>query len=148
MDDKYIDEETFLFIYQNVCKHNDIQYTDGDIHNPDISGDNYKIIYMINKVVYDICILTNRYSFPIDLKYLVIDMVNDDFNMINNPGSSSSAEQGIKSMSEAGRSVTFGATDSWQAKYKALLDQQLQDRLNQINKFKLLYKVECPYGKN
>ena len=148
MDDKYIDEETFLFIYRNVCKQNDIQYSNADIHDPDIANENYTIIYMINKVVYDICIITNRNSFPVDLKYLVVDMVNDDYTTINSPSSSSNAEQGIKSMSEAGRSVTFGATDSWQKKYDLLLQQQLQDRMNQINKFKLLYKVECPYGKN
>lgn len=147
MDNTYIDEETFLFIYQNVCKQNDINYTDDDIHNHDIGGENYKIIYMINKVVADICIITNRFHFPVELKYLVVDMVNDDYTVIS-PSSSSSAEQGIKSMSEAGRSVTFGATDSWQKKYQLLLEQQLKDRQNQINKFKLLYKVECPYGKN
>lgn len=147
MDSSIIDEETFLFIYSNVCKFNSIQYTDNDIHNPSITGDNYIIIYLINKLVQQIVIMTNRNQFPKDLKYLAVDLVENSFSVIKSENDPS-VNQNINSMSEAGRSVSFGATVSWQAKYNSLLEQQMKTNESLINKYKLLYKVRCPYGEN
>ena len=147
MDSSIIDEETFLFIYKNVCIFNNIEYTDEDITDPDIQGDNYMIIYLINKVCKEIVIKTNRNQFPKDLKYLVADLVNNAFGAIK-ADSDPSTNQNINSMSEAGRSVSFGATDSWKTKYQMLLDQQMKTNETLINKYKLLYKVECPYGES
>ena len=147
MDSSIIDEETFLFIYKNVCIFNNVEYTDEDITDPDIQGDNYMIIYLINKVCKEIVIKTNRNQFPKDLKYLVTDLVNNAFSAIK-ADHDPSTNQNINSMSEAGRSVSFGATDSWKTKYQMLLDQQMKTNETLINKYKLLYKVECPYGES
>lgn len=147
MDESIIDQETFLFIYKNVCIFNNITYQDSDITNPDVTGENYKIIYLINKVVRQIVIMTNRVKFPADLKYLVVDMVQNTYSVITAEGDPST-NQNIASMSEAGRSVSFGATDSWKAKYNALLNQEITANNTLINKYKLLYKVECPYEQN
>lgn len=147
MDKNIIDEETFLFIYKSICTFNNITYTDDDITDPDISGVNYQIIYIINKMVQKIVNLTNRSQFPEPLKYLVVDLVINDYMLITKEAEPST-NQNINSMSEAGRSVSFGATQTWQTKYNMLLEQNMQDNQSQINKFKLLYKVECPYGKN
>lgn len=147
MDNSIIDEETFLFIYKNVCIFNNIEYQDGDIINPDIDGVNYRIIYIINKLVREIVILTNRNTFPTDLKYLAVDLVNNAYSVIANE-SNPDTNQNINSMSEAGRSVSFGATQTWQMKYQMLLEQQLKAVEVLINKYKLLYKVECPYAKS
>ena len=147
MDANIIDQETFLFIYKNVCIFNNIPYQDTDITNPNITGNNYKIIYLINKAVQQIVILTNRFRFPSDLKYLVCDIVNNGYEIISKEGNPET-NQNIASMSEAGRSISFGATATWQAKYNRLLDQQMNDNNTLINKYKLLYKVECPYGEN
>ena len=147
MDSKIIDEETFLFIYKNVCIFNNIPYTNDDIDNPDISGDNYKVIYLINKTAQQIVILTNRNQFPTDLKYLVVDLVNNAYGVISADADPSSV-QGITSMSEAGRSISYGASQSWQSKYNMLLEQQMKTNESLINKYKLLYKVGCPYGES
>lgn len=147
MDSSIIDQETFLFIYKNVCIFNNINYTDADIVNPNVSGVNYQIIYLINKLVREIVILTNRTMFPTDLKYLAVDLVNDSYGVISHE-SNPETNQNINSMSEAGRSVSFGATQTWQTKYNMLLQNQMKGNENLINKYKLLYKVECPYGEN
>jgi len=147
MDESIIDQETFLFIYENVCIFNNIPYSDTDIEDDNITGENYKIIYLINKMVQEIVNLTNRHKFPEPLKYLVVDLVTNDYMVIKNE-QTPDTNQNITSMSEAGRSISFGATSTWQTKYNKLLEQQMNDNIAQINKFKLLYKVECPYGKN
>ena len=147
MDKSITDEETFLFIYKNVCLENNIPYTDEDITDDNITGENYKIIYLINKMLMKIVILTNRQIFPKELKYLVVEMVNEDYSIIKSD-TDPEYNQGIQSMSEAGRSVSFGSSDTWKAKYNLLMTQQLKDREQQINKFKLLYKVGCPYAKD
>lgn len=147
MDTNIIDEETFLFIYKNVCIFNNIDWDPQDVTDDDIEGDKYIIIYLINKICQEIVIKTNRNQFPKDLKYLVIDLVNNAFGVIK-ADHDPSTNQNINSMSEAGRSVSFGATDSWKTKYQMLLDQQMKTNETLINKYKLLYKVECPYGEN
>lgn len=146
MDANIIDEETYLFIYKNICIFNNIPYQDSDITNPDITGENYKIIYLINKLVQQIVIMTNRNTFPTDLKYLVIDLVENAYSVIKSDTDPSSVTQNITSMSEAGRSVSFGATAMWQTKYNLLMEQQLKTNETLINKYKLLYKVRCPYA--
>ena len=149
MDKSIIDEETFLFIYKNVCIMNDIPFDALDLTDNDIymSTENYKIIFLINKVVSSICIKTNRNQFPKDLKYLVVDLVNNSYNFIN-AENEPSTNQNINSMSEAGRSVSFGATDTWKTKYNSVLEQQIKENETLINKYKLLYKVVCPYAKD
>lgn len=147
MDKNIIDEETFLFIYKSICTFNNIAYDESDITDEDIDGEQYKIIYLINKMVQKIVNLTNRSQFPEPLKYLVVDLVINDYMLITREAEPST-NQNINSMSEAGRSVSFGATDTWKTKYNMLLEQNIKDNQSQINKFKLLYKVECPYGKD
>ena len=147
MDETIINQETFLFIYKNVCIFNNIEYQDSDITNPNITGENYKIIYLINKTVQRIVILTNRDYFPTDLKYLVVDLVNDAYGIIKTD-TDPSINQNITSMSEAGRSISLGATQTWQTKYNMLLEEQMKANDNLINKYKLLYKVRCPYAES
>ena len=84
-----------------------------------------------------IVILTNRNQFPRDLRYLVVDLVNNAYGVIKSD-SDPSTNQNVTSMSEAGRSVSFGATDTWKTKYNMLLEQQMKANDALINKYKLL----------
>ena len=130
MDNKIIDNQTYQFILQNV-----------KLLNTNISDNLAE--FFINKAITEIVIKTNRNKFPNDLKYLVVDMVND-FYMENKTISDVSNNQVIQSMSEDGRSVNFGLDDLSKMKLQAFIQQKLKDNETLINRYKLLYKVRCP----
>ena len=92
----------------------------------------------IKAICTNILIKTNRRKFPPDLKYVAIDLVRDKFSLTDADNPDLNA---IKSMSEAGRSVTFGATDVIKARLELLAEKQITDNEKLINKFKLLYKT-------
>lgn len=143
-----LDKDIFEFIYNNLIILNNISIpTDSSTdeekqryqHTKDI------LTYMINKICNDITIMTNRYKFPNDLKYLVVDLVNNSYELYkSDTGTGTNGTEAIKSMSENGRSVNFGTTDTWKIKYDLLVNNQLSTNEKLINKYKLLYKVRCP----
>lgn len=113
----------------------------------DISKDNLLILY-IDMICNKILLKVNRRMFPIELKYIVIDLVKNAYIMylndlkgINDIGTSNNS---VQSMSEAGRSVSFGATNisnDLANKLNVLAQKQIDENEFLINKKKLLYKT-------
>lgn len=130
----YINEDTYEFILEKILV----------LHRESIDIDLIK--YLINKTCQEILIKTNRDKFPEDLKYLVIELVNESIELYKKENKS--ATEDIQSMSETGRTITFGASDTWKIKYTAILNKQLESRDRLINRYRLLYKVRCPYEQN
>ena len=101
------------------------------------------LVFYINALCTNILIKTNRKIIIPDMKYTIINLVIDkyisDNNFIN--GMSEEASKSIQSMSEAGRSVTFGVSSSFTNTLDLLAKQQLDENENLIRKFKLLYKL-------
>lgn len=127
-----IDEKLFEFILTNV-----------KLTLPENSNINEELIKLyINKTCKDIMIKTNRNKFPIDLKYLVIDMLSDMFS-ISIEETKANNNEAIQSMSEQGRSVTFGSSDVIKTKLNLMYQQKLNDNERLINRYKLLYKTGC-----
>lgn len=132
-----LEQSVFDFIYKNVVLLNNILASDEQYINV--------IKYLIEKTCYDITIMTNRNKFPNDLKFVVIDLVTNEFEMYKSDTSTdTNTTETIKSISENGRSANFGATDTWKIKYDLLVKNQLETNKDLINKYKLLYKVRCP----
>lgn len=111
----------------------------------DASNDNLFSLY-IKKTIQTILNLTNRYEFPNELRYLVLDMANEfytDTSLLQTVNSEATSES-IKSISEAGRQVTFGSAS--ESTINSLLNKYVDTRatmhLKEINKYKLLYKVK------
>lgn len=130
MDSKIIDSNTYDFI----------------LHNAKLMNKDYNeeiLIFYIDKVINDITIKTNRNKFPIDLKYLVIDLIGDLLD-VNKIITSSTENKGIKSLSENDRRVEFGLDSTSQSRFNVLLQQKLEDNRTLINRYKLLYKVVKP----
>lgn len=103
----------------------------------------------INKAIQEILNLTNRIYFPLELKYVILDMINDfytinasKFSNINKEEENNIDDSYIKSLSEAGRSVTFESTS--QLVLNSLLSShiasELENRKKQIYRYRLLYK--------
>ena len=127
MDSKIIDTKTYDFILRNA-----------KLINKDFNEE--ILAYYIDKAINDVTIKTNRNKFPEGLKYLVVEMITDilDVNKANN---SSSESQGIKSISEGGRNVSFGMSDYSLSRFNLLLQQKIADNEKLINRYRLLYKV-------
>ena len=113
----------------------------------DTSKDNLLIMY-INKICNNILIKTNRKIFMPELKYVVIDLVNNAYimylNNLKGINDINNSNNSIQSMSEAGRNVSFGATNisnDLANKLNLLTQKQLEENELIINKFKLLYKT-------
>lgn len=109
------------------------------------NNDNLFMLY-IKKAVQIILNLTNRYKFPEELRYVVLDLAEDFYtnNSILGKITNSETTGNIKSISEAGRQVTFGSAE--ESTINSLLsnyiNQQLQMRMKEIYRYKLLYKVK------
>ena len=131
---KIIDDNTYAFILNNV-----------KLFNSDKKEELLR--FYIDKTIQEINNKTNRNNFPSDLKYLVVDLVNDGI-AINKMDNEPSQNQSINSMSEGGRSVNFGIDSYSQNRFNALLQQKLADNEKQINRYKLLYKVVDADAKN
>lgn len=134
MPTEIIDTSTNGFILNNV-----------KLLNPDVKEEILK--FYINKAVQEITIKTNRIKFPDDLKYLVIDLVNDML-AINNMNTNSQEAQSIKSMTEQDRKVDFGLDSYSQTRFNLLLQQKLLDNEKLINRYRLMYKVVKPNAEN
>lgn len=132
MEENEIDDKLFEFILKNI-----------KLTLPEDSSISDELIKLyINKTCSDITIKTNRNSFPEGLKYLVIDIVSDIVNL-NTQEAKANTNQNIQSMSETGRTVTFGASDTTKTKINLLYQQKLKDNEKLINSFRLLYKTGC-----
>lgn len=134
MPTEIIDTSTNGFILNNI-----------KLLNPDVKEEILK--FYINKAIQEITIKTNRIKFPDDLKYLVIDLVNDML-AINNMNTNSQEAQSIKSMTEQDRKVDFGLDSYSQTRFNLLLQQKLLDNEKLINRYRLMYKVVEPNAKN
>lgn len=108
--------------------------------------DNLYKLY-INKAIQSILNLTNRYELPEELRYIVLDMVND-FYLTNVSQLTSTSSEGsesntyIKQISEEGRSVTFGnmTEDAVNSLLSNDIANKLTIRQKEINRYRLLYK--------
>lgn len=100
----------------------------------------------IKNAVQTILNLTNRYEFPIELRYVVLDLAKDFYldNSLLGKITSSETTGNIKSISEAGRQVTFGSAEesTINSLLSNFIDEKLKLQMKQINKYKLLYKVK------
>lgn len=134
MPTEIIDTSTNGFILNNI-----------KLLNPDVKEEILK--FYINKAIQEITIKTNRIKFPDDLKYLVIDLINDML-AINNMNTNSQEAQSIKSMTEQDRKVDFGLDSYSQTRFNLLLQQKLLDNEKLINRYRLMYKVVEPNAKN
>lgn len=137
-------------IVENICLLNNIQEPEDLPQNPtdkqmeqyetDLKQYQYTIDLLtlyIKATCQEILIKTNRRIFVPELKYVVIDLVNDKYN---NKDLSGDGLQSIQSMSEAGRSVNFGVSNVIANKINLLVKKQIEDNQSMINKYKLLYK--------
>ena len=109
-----------------------------------LNDDLYKLY--IKKSIQTILNLTNRYNFPNELRYVVLDLVNEFYNDNDFMKSVTGGEvnQSIKSISEEGRQVTFG--NASESTINSLLSAYISNRLNmrrqEIYRYRLLYKVK------
>ena len=110
------------------------------LNNVENSSMDSIITYYIKAVCNGILIKTNRRMFVPELKYIVIDLVGNKL-MTRKVDNGADDLGSIQSMSEAGRSVSFGTTDVLRAKLDLLAQKQLDENEALINKYKLLYKT-------
>lgn len=100
----------------------------------------------IKKAIQSILNLTNRYEFLEELIYVVLDLVNEFYNdnSILSTITNSQSSESIKSITEKDRTVEFG--NSSESTINSLLsvyiNDKLQLRIKEINKYRLLYKVK------
>lgn len=113
----------------------------------DTSKDNLLTLY-IDIICNRLLIRTNRKVFVPDLKYVVVSLVENAYIMYLNDlkgiGDITNSGKSIQSMSEAGRSVSFGATNvsgDLTNRLNQLAQKQIEENDLLINKFKLLYKI-------
>lgn len=101
----------------------------------------YKIY--IEKSIQSILNLTNRYEMPLELKYVVIEML-DDFYNTKIRTIISDDNNFVQSLSEEGRSVTFGNTSvlALTSSISADINFKLENRKKEIYRYKLLYKMK------
>lgn len=149
MSNHVVDDKLFNFILDNVKTLRNIEDLPENA-TPEQTEEYEKLINIISLFIDSTCqeiiIKTNRTKFPEDLKYLAIDIVNDMYGQFlsdTNPD----ANNVIQSMSEDGRSVNFGASSFSQTKMQLLIQQKLNDNEALIKRYRLLYKVVCPYEK-
>ena len=95
------------------------------------------IVLYINMLCQNIIIQTNRNKFPEALRYLVIDLVKDKFD-INKPDSEI---QSVQSMSETGRSINFGTSGVLASKLNLIAQKQLEEHTSLINRYRLVYRT-------
>lgn len=151
-NDRGITDELIQDILNNVCLVNNIIEPEPLKENPsetDIeeykkvkTEYDYKISLLslyIRAICTNILIKTNRRMFIPDLKYVVIDLVNDKWASTDSV--SGDTLNSIQSMSEAGRSVNFGASNVVANKLNLIAKKQLEENELLINKFKLLYRT-------
>ncbi len=113
-----------------------------DIKNADDKENLFKLY--VDKAVQTILNLTNRLSFPEPLRYIVLDLMNDFFDVAKSKNNETPATtvKDITSMSERGRTVSFGSQSA--TYYSTLIskhiDEQLDMRMKEIYRYRLLYR--------
>ena len=102
------------------------------------------------KAINSILNLTNRIRFPLGLRYIVLDMMNDFYldNIItkkilnNTDDDSKTSINSISQIEEEGRKVTFNDSDN--STINSILTNDIQNKLDsrmkEIYRYKLLYK--------
>ena len=116
-----------------------LSYVKLELDITNTSQDDILTLY-IKAICTNILTLTNRRKFVEDLKYVVVDLVKDKFDL-NNGNTADSDIQSVQSMSEAGRSVNFGVSNVIANRLNIIAQKQLNDNQAIINKYKLLYKT-------
>ena len=100
----------------------------------------------IKKAIQSILNLTNRYEFPEELIYVVLDLVNEFYNdnSILLTITNSQSSESIKSITEKDRTVEFGnsSESTINSLLSAYINDKLQLRIKEINRYRLLYKVK------
>lgn len=127
-NDKGVTSDLINFIIANVKL----------IHGiTDTTQDNLLIAYT-NIICNNLLIRTHRRMFDENMKYLVINLVADKFdvNNTNNPDL-----KAIQSLSEAGRSVNFGASNILTTRLNLIAHKQLDENESIIKEFRLLYRT-------
>lgn len=125
-DKNVISNELMEFILNNV-----------ELYLGENTYDKKLIILYINMLCQNIIIQTNRNKFPEALRYLVIDLVKDKFD-INKPDSEI---QSVQSMSETGRSINFGTSGVLATKLNLIAQKQLEEHTSLINRYRLVYRT-------
>ena len=116
--------------------------TYNDIKNQDDKENLFKLY--VDKATQTILNLTNRIKFPEPLRYIVLDLMNDFFDIAKskNNETPTTNTSDISSMSEAGRSISFGNQSA--TYYSTLIskhiDEQLEIRRKEIYRYRLLYR--------
>lgn len=114
------------------------------LHNiTDTSKDIILDMY-INIICHKVLIYTNRNVFVEKLKYVIVDLVGDE--LLFNNDNDSGVSQAIQSMSEAGRSVNFGESDSVKYRLNKLADEKISINRTLLNRYKLLYRIDKKVG--
>lgn len=114
---------------------NDIKILEGIVGSESDSALEVYIKLAYNKILDR----TNRTKFPSDLEYLLIDLARDAYTAVK--ACKNDNNQNIQSMSEAGRSVTFGTSQAEVTKATQIINRQIQEYDTIINRYRLLYKV-------
>ena len=125
-DENVISSELMEFILNNV-----------ELYLGENTYDKKLIILYINMLCQNIIIQTNRHKFPEALRYLVIDLVKDKFD-INKPDSEI---QSVQSMSETGRSINFGTSGVLASKLNLIAQKQLEEHTSLIDSYRLVYRT-------
>ena len=125
-NENVISDELMEFILNNV-----------ELYLGENTYDKKLIILYINMLCQNIIIQTNRNKFPEALRYLVIDLVKDKFD-INKPDSEI---QSVQSMSETGRSINFGTSGVLATKLSLIAQKQLEEHTSLINRYRLVYRT-------
>lgn len=147
-NDRGITEELIKEILDNVCLILNIvepkqPEEETEEYQKEKAQYDYQIAVLtlyIKAICTNILIMTNRRMFVPDLKYVVVDLVKDKFDL-NNGNNTDSDIQSIQSMSEAGRSVNFGVSNVIASRLNLIAQKQLDENQAIINKFKLLYRT-------
>ena len=106
----------------------------------------------IDKAMQSILNLTNRVVFPVELRYIVLELINDflDMNKSKNNEIPVSDTKDISSISEHGRSVSFDNQSStyYSTLISSHINEQLKLRKIEIYRYRLLYKEVVPDGQD
>lgn len=125
-DKNVISNELMKFILNNV-----------ELYLGENTYDEKLIILYINMLCQNIIIQTNRHKFPEALRYLVIDLVKDKFDI----NKTDSEIQSVQSMSETGRSINFGTSGVLASKLNLIAQKQLEEHTSLINRYRLVYRT-------
>ena len=120
-------------------------------------NDKFSMLYKLylDRAVQSILNLTNRTILIEPMQYIVLDMMNSFYNSeiarkSVGMSASMSTSENIKEIEEKDRRVVYGSSSdlSYNSIVSADIQEQLNLKMNEIIKFKLLYKVVPKNEKN